>query len=62
MACDVRTAKYYGQIKSQLKAKGSPIPENDIWIAALAMQYKLWVVTHDKHFNQIEGIHIIDWM
>ncbi len=34
------TAKVYGKIKSQLKMKGKPIPENDIWIASLAQQHK----------------------
>lgn len=36
--CDTATARVYGKIKSQLKAKGAPIPENDIWIASLAAQ------------------------
>ncbi|MEM8569036.1 MAG: hypothetical protein AAGF85_21430 [Bacteroidota bacterium] len=35
-----KTANYYGQIKSQLKQMGKPIPENDVWIAALAKEYK----------------------
>jgi tRNA(fMet)-specific endonuclease VapC len=62
LVCDMKTAKYYGQIKSQLKAKGNPIPENDIWIAALAMQHKLSLVTRDKHFNSIEGLNTTDWL
>jgi len=62
IACDAKTAKYYGQIKSRLKAKGTPIPENDIWIAALALQHKLSIVTRDKHFNSIEDLHITDWL
>ena len=35
LACDQDTAKHYGKIKNLLKLKGTPIPENDIWIAAL---------------------------
>lgn len=37
VACDVDTARIYGQIKTSLRQKGRPIPENDIWIAAVAM-------------------------
>lgn len=39
--CDQETARWYGQIKQQLQAKGRPLPENDIWIAAIAFQYGL---------------------
>lgn len=59
--CDSDTARLYGKIKSGLKAKGTPIPENDIWIAALAEQHKFTLVTRDKHFNNIETISIESW-
>lgn len=39
--CDALTAKHYGQIKDRLRVKGRPIPENDIWIAAVALQFGL---------------------
>ncbi len=52
------TAKIYGEIKGQLQIKGKPIPENDIWIAALAKEYKLTLLTNDKHFQNIDGISI----
>jgi tRNA(fMet)-specific endonuclease VapC len=61
LECDLDTARSYGQVKSYLKAKGSPIPENDIWIAALAVQHQLILVTRDKHFNSIETISIEAW-
>jgi tRNA(fMet)-specific endonuclease VapC len=41
LECDVETARWYGRIRQQLRAKGRPIPENDLWIAALACQHKL---------------------
>jgi tRNA(fMet)-specific endonuclease VapC len=41
LPCDQLTAEIYGQVKSELKAKGNPIPENDLWIAAIARQYSL---------------------
>ena len=59
--CDVDTARLYGKIKSLLRSKGSPIPENDIWIAALAQQHKLILVTRDKHFNNIEALLVENW-
>jgi len=59
--CDLQTARLYGKIKSQLKIKGSPVPENDIWIAALAQQHQSTLVTRDKHFNNIEELLIESW-
>lgn len=52
------TAKIYGQIKDQLRAKGKPIPENDIWIAATVMEHQLTLLTKDKHFENVEGLVI----
>jgi tRNA(fMet)-specific endonuclease VapC len=37
LLCDIATARWYGQIKDALQKKGRPIPENDIWIAAIAV-------------------------
>ena len=59
--CDAKTAKYYGLIKQKLRQKGQPIPENDIWIAAIAQQYDLTLVSRDKHFSKIEGLQIEIW-
>jgi len=61
VSCDDTTAKFYGQIKAQLKKKGTPIPENDIWISALAFQYGLTLVTRDAHFDRIDGIKREIW-
>jgi tRNA(fMet)-specific endonuclease VapC len=55
------TAIIYGNIKSFLKRKGTPIPENDIWIAALAMEHKLPIVTRDNHFKNLPDIKMIVW-
>lgn len=51
----------YGKIKSSLRKKGSPIPENDIWIAAIALRHNLTLVTRDKHFNEITGLKLKNW-
>jgi len=55
------TAVLYGLIKALLRKKGSPIPENDIWIAATAKQHSLTLITRDKHFNEIEGLAVEKW-
>ena len=52
------TARIYGEIKDKLRAKGRPIPENDIWIAAVAIEHQLTLITKDKHFENLEGIAI----
>ena len=59
--CDLDTARHYALVKSYLKAKGTPIPENDIWIAALAKQHRLTLVTRDKHFNNIQELLLESW-
>lgn len=61
LSCDQDTARWYGQIKNELKEKGRPIPENDIWIAALARQYHLILVTRDKHFDAIDDLRLEAW-
>jgi tRNA(fMet)-specific endonuclease VapC len=58
LSCDAYTAKIYGKIKGDLKKKGKPIPENDIWIAALADQYGLLLVTKDSHFKNIDDFSV----
>lgn len=50
---DYETALVYGKIRADLRKKGTPIPENDIWIAASAMQHDFTLITNDKHFSTI---------
>lgn len=56
--CDSNTSKEYGSLKSELRIKGKPIPENDIWIAALARQYAKTLVTRDDHFKVVDGLDL----
>ncbi len=58
---DVMTARIYGEIKAHLQQKGRPIPENDIWIASLAKQHQLTLVSRDKHFDGIPGVTLTQW-
>lgn len=50
------TADRYSRIASYLKLKGTPIPTNDIWIAAQTMEYGAELVTSDRHFEKIAGL------
>lgn len=56
IAIDVETAEHYAVIASDLRRAGTPLPTNDIWIAASAMQHGLTVLTTDKHFQKIHQI------
>ena len=61
LVCDATVAKEYGTIKNKLKEKGCPIPENDIWIAAMAIRNSLTLVSRDDHFKHIETIQWEVW-
>jgi tRNA(fMet)-specific endonuclease VapC len=61
LPCGVGTGKEYGRIKKLLKEKGSPIPENDIWIAATAMEHGLTLVTRHEHFTNVDGLKKVEW-
>jgi tRNA(fMet)-specific endonuclease VapC len=58
LPCMPETARTYGRIKAALSGKGRPIPENDVWIAAFALQHDLTVLTKDNHFTEIEGLSL----
>jgi tRNA(fMet)-specific endonuclease VapC len=61
LSIDMITADIYGSIKTTLKNKGKPIPENDIWIASVATQFKLPLLTTDNHFKEIENIVLVNF-
>jgi len=61
LPCDAATARLYGEIKAQLKRIGRPIPENDIWIAAVARQHSLTLITRDAHFEHVAGLSRERW-
>jgi tRNA(fMet)-specific endonuclease VapC len=47
------TAEQYARLFVQLKRAGSPVPDNDLWIAALALEHDLTLITRDRHFQRI---------
>jgi tRNA(fMet)-specific endonuclease VapC len=61
LVCDAETGRWYGIIKDLLRQKNTPIPENDIWIAALALQYGLTLVTRDPQFGEITNLRKESW-
>ena len=61
LPCDGETGYWYGIVKDKLRRIGNPIPENDIWIAALAMQHGLKLATRDKHFDVVDGLEVEMW-
>jgi tRNA(fMet)-specific endonuclease VapC len=52
------TAAYYATVFAQLQRKGRPIPSNDLWIAATAMEHGAMLLTHDRHFDEIDGLRV----
>lgn len=47
------TAEQYARLFVQLKRAGTPIPDNDLWIAALALEHDLTLITRDRHFDHV---------
>jgi tRNA(fMet)-specific endonuclease VapC len=59
--CTDETARRYGEIYAQLRKIGRRIPQNDMWIAALAMQHSLTLLTRDAHFQAVSGLQALGW-
>jgi tRNA(fMet)-specific endonuclease VapC len=57
----IETSRHYASIKCALRRNGTPIPNNDIWIAALPQQFDASVATRDHHFRHVTGLRISDW-
>jgi predicted nucleic acid-binding protein len=55
------TAICYAAVLGQLKLAGTPIPSNDIWIAALCRQHALPLLSRDRHFDFVKGLRRLDW-
>jgi tRNA(fMet)-specific endonuclease VapC len=54
------TAERFGHIAARLRQKGTPIPSNDIWIAAQALEAGVDLITFDRHFEAVEGVILRD--
>jgi tRNA(fMet)-specific endonuclease VapC len=61
LTVDATTAALYSLVRHELKNLGRPIPYHDIWIAALARQHSLPVISRDSHFDSVRGIRRLSW-
>jgi tRNA(fMet)-specific endonuclease VapC len=58
---DERTTIFYAAIRMELKKAGTPIPANDVWIAALGRRHSLPIVSRDRHFDAVPGLKRLHW-
>ena len=61
LTADLSTIEHYADIRIELRRAGTPIPANDIWIAALVRQHDLPILSLDRHFDKIKGLLRIEW-
>lgn len=61
LAIGADTAARYAELRGELKKAGTSIPSNDTWIAALAREHCLPVVTRDDHFQAVHGLRRLSW-
>lgn len=61
LPADQETADVYARIKQTLRTKGRPIPDNDLWIAATAIQHQLGLLNRDAHFDEIDELASQTW-
>jgi tRNA(fMet)-specific endonuclease VapC len=58
---DELTTISYSAVRTELKRAGTPIPSNDVWIAALCRQHSLPLISRDRHFDAVSGITRLAW-
>jgi predicted nucleic acid-binding protein len=61
LAVTEETAVVYAAVRIALKQAGHPIPANDAWIAALALEHRLPVLSRDQHFDVVRGLRRRSW-
>ncbi len=61
LSVDLETSRYYGEIVAALFKKSKPIPTNGIWIASLAKQHQLTLISNDAHFKLIDKLKVKSW-
>lgn len=58
LAVSRETSDCFGRIKDALRRKGTPVPTNDLWMAAQCMETGAVLVTYDRHFSVIDGLRL----
>jgi len=61
LVADDATTCRYAEIRLQLTSAGTPIPMNDLWIAAIVRQHKMPLLSCDVHFDHVAGLTRIGW-
>jgi predicted nucleic acid-binding protein len=61
LTINAETADVYAALRVALKTAGTPIPANDAWIAALALQHRLPLASRDAHFDHVRGLRRAAW-
>ena len=61
LALTESTATVYAHVRTALKRLDTPIPANDAWIAAMALQHDLPILTRDEHFDAVPGVRRDSW-
>lgn len=61
LAVTAQTTTFYGAVRQSLKRLGKPIPANDAWIAALALEHGLPIVSRDEHFDAVPDVDRTTW-
>ena len=56
-----KTTAAYAAVRTELKKAGTPIPSNDLWVAALCRQHSMPVLSRDLHFDSVAGLRRIAW-
>jgi len=57
---DEGTTHHYARIFYQLRTQGTPIPTNDMWIAALSVQHNMLLFSRDSHFDHLPQLPRVD--
>lgn len=58
---DLSTVPHYAKIREQLRRDGWVLPHNDTWIAAIALQHELPIISRDTHFDRVHSVRRISW-
>ena len=61
LAPSTTTTRHYARLRGALARSGTPIPENDVWIAAVALEHGWPLATRDAHFARVPGLTVQDW-
>ena len=58
---DEETTRYYAELRVELRDRGTPLPANDVWIAAVCRQHSLPILSRDRHFDSVTELRRVAW-